>query len=53
MQLVQLELSISNEVIILIITLLRVLLDSLKLLTRLWDSKTGGALVSKTVTERL
>ena len=53
MQLVQLELGISNQVIIVIISLFRVLLNPLKLITHLCVSEAGGARVSNAVAERL
>lgn len=43
MQLVQLELCISNQVIKVIISLFGILLDTLKLLTHLCVSEAGGA----------
>ena len=53
MQIVQLELGISNQVIIVIISLFRILLDPLKLLTHLCVSEAGGARVSNALAERL
>ena len=53
MRLVQLELGISNQVIKVIISLFRILLDPLKLLTHLCVSEAGGARVSNALAERL